>query len=215
MNRIVCGLALTMIVITCSIGHSVALKVPGFIVLEISDTVFGEVQLNKYDNLTGGIVFDGINLNILYSSVTFKSSDESAYKTYYPCDIAGYGYTYQKKRYIFTSFTPENKNMFSKESGRCKFLLLVHRGKIDLYRDIEIVSNSVSGGNADAYYMYWYYLYNATYGLHKAIPDKKIRSVQDLLSVYGIEEEFISTIPRKSTFKDLKEILDKYEAWND
>ena len=200
---------------TCSAGYSVALKVPGYIINNTSDTVFGEIALSKMDHAAGGLYFDGFDLNILSSTVSFKSIGEGAFRDIYPCDIEGFSFTYKKVAYLFKSFTLDHNNMFRNEAKICRFLLLVHRGKISLYRDVEYVHNSAAGAGYDAHYIYWYYLYNASGGLRKAEKDKDIRSVQDLLSVYSVDEDFISTLPRKSTFKDLKEILDKYEHWND
>ena len=187
-----------------------AKKVLGYIITKDLELLYGEVKINVYNPYLGGYTFNGINLDTFHSNVSFKSENEKHFRNYEPEDINGFGFTFKSVKYNFRSFDTEPKSIFKKGRTKDRFLLLVYKGEVYLYRDIEkiITPDNYSWDNAGVYY-----LYNNAFGINKVVLTKEVKSITDLLTLYSVEKDFLNDIPPKLNLNGIKYILVKYDSW--
>ena len=204
------GILIALLLSAFFVSSCSAKKVLGYIITKDLELIYGEVKINVYNPYIGGYTFNGINLDILHSNVSFKSEKEKHFKNYEPKDIYGFGFAFKSLEYNFRSFDIEPKSIFKKGRSKNRFLLLVYKGEVYLYRDIEkvITPDNYSWDNAGAYY-----LYNNTVGINKVVLIKEVKSITDLLTLYSVDKEFLNDIHPKLNLKGIKDILVKYDSW--
>ncbi|MCA1745964.1 MAG: hypothetical protein LC643_09760 [Bacteroidales bacterium] len=194
-----------------------AIKVPGFIVTNSSDTIAGEVQIPIFDSYTGGLSLFGINLEQFHSILRFRESGNGRFQSFIPNEIAGFGFEYKTIHYKFRAFSIETYSIIESERKRHRFLMLLYQGEVAVYKDIVRMANFIAeNGLADRFIDHYdYYLFNEKQGLKRAIRTAHYKTVSDLLRLYEIEQDFIDLLPSDVRFKDLVEILQGYERWKD
>ena len=211
------------IIIFSLISTAQAKKVPGYIVTEDSDTLYGEIKLPKFNLLTGGWIISGFNQEPFYYEIWFKSNESNKFNRFQADQISGYGFRFESLDYIFKSFIIESNTPIKKEKKRYRFLKLYHYGetclyidmlRITTYENLETEEYSFSHNNSSIYYDYNYYLYNNLIGLSKVEKSKEIESIEELLYLYDFKKDFIESLPNKTEFKDIKAIMVAYEIWN-
>ena len=191
-----------------------AKRVPGFILTENADTLYGEIIVYKFDRITGGWIFNGINLEYFHFEVSFKAYNNNRFQTFKPEDILGFGFTYKSIDYIFCRFIIESKSIMKNERKRYRFLNLIYNGKVSLYKDlIRVNSPTYDLTKCGSYLYYDYYLFDNLVGLKKVqiINDNKF--LFDILNLYDFEKDYLDRIPVKANFKDIKMILEEYDSW--
>lgn len=199
-----------------------AKKVPGYVVSHSSDTINGEIEIPRYDILTRGYSINGINLESLYISVRFKNPNKKKRKriTYSPTDIKAFGFKYKESRYLFKSFTIENKSIIKSEREQQRFLSLIlyaELSKIAIYKDVIRQAQYENSTNSTLRYQttvkHDYYLFNEKIGLKRVEKNKAYRTLTEMLRYFEIEDEFLQQLSPTITFKQVKEVLVEYEKW--
>jgi len=196
-----------------------AKKVTGYIITENSDTLYGEIKVPNFNRITGGWIMSGTNLESFHFEVSFKNRQKNTFQTFKPEDILGFGFNYKSINYTFRRFVIVSKNFFKKERRIVRFLNLEYSGKVALYEDVIRVNNNNMKTNTtditkgDSYVYYDYYLFNDSIGLKKVELTDDIKSLVDLLKLYGFEKDFLDSIPTKTNLKDIKMILMEYDTW--
>lgn len=102
--------------------QSYANSARGFITTLANDTVWGFVQVSRFNQVTGGLLLHGIELESFHSRVVFRADDEKRFKSYFPEMISGFGFKYKDELYIFQQQIITHKNMFSGVSEELKFM---------------------------------------------------------------------------------------------
>lgn len=200
--------------LTFAYGFCNASKVAGYIITENSDTLYGEIRVSNFDRITGGWIFNGIDLESYHYQVTFKENGKSHFKTFTPADIQAFGFSYQSSDYIFKRFTLVAKDLFNKEQKRYRFLCLEYNGRISLYQDVVYVINRMNHTTQNDNYTYSeYYLYNASKGLKKLELTRHTKALVELLLFYNMEKDYLELLPAKADLKDIKTILAEYDNW--
>lgn len=197
-----------------------AKKVPGFIITENTDTIYGEIKISKFNLLTAGLILDGINVEPLHFEVWFRNHENRKFNNFQAKDILGFGFNYKSMDYLFHSFTLESNSCFKEEKKRDRFLQLCYAGKVSLYKNLSRMiipdnsENNLFNINNDQSFVYYdYFLFNEIKGLTKVEISKDIKTINDLLYLYDFEKEFLERIPKDTKLKEIKIILIKYEFW--
>jgi hypothetical protein len=218
-KRFYCFVIFTLGLIFCH-QNLQAEKVPGFIITENSDTLYGEVKVSHINLHDGGIFILGINLEPLHFDVWFREYGNSRFKNFQAKDICGYGFMYKLMDYSFHSFVLESNTSFKIVKKRNRFLQLYYEGKVSLYRDINRMVNPIYSmdyhynNSTDQSVLYYdYFIYNETIGLNKVEISDDIKTMNDLLYLYEFEKEFIERIHKNTKLKDIYIVLMKYEIW--
>lgn len=198
-----------------------------FVVTNTNDTILGEVKLSWYNKTTGGIHINGFDIDVLHYEMYFRELGKKGWKLYHPSDIKFFTFVYRHQTYEFRSFVIERKSIYNPEKHKKRFLLLLHNSKVKLYKDVRRNYNPYNEvrkvyhpefkyvSSANSYSNYFdYYLYNTEQGLTRAIKSSETFSVLTLLDKYGIEKDFLNTLPKIVNFKDLKRILKDYAEWS-
>lgn len=159
-----------VLVLTLNLNSVLATKVPGYIIENNSDTIFGEIKVSRFDIYTGGIIFHGIDLESFHSILYFKENNKSRFKSFTPNDIAGFGFIYKSINYRFKTFMIESKSIVKSERKKLRFLNLIYQGEIAVYKDIVRKDNFIMTGIQTKVTDYYdYYLFDDKHGLRKAI----------------------------------------------
>jgi hypothetical protein len=192
-----------------------ASKVPGYIILNSSDTLFGEIKVSRFDSYTGDIVILGIHLEPFHSSVMFRETGNRHFKSYTPKDLIGFGFVNKTVSYRFKAFVMAHKSMVKSDRESLRFLSLIYEGEISVYRDIVRKENySMKGSlNEKVIDYYDYYLFNNRHGLKKVNWSKDYNTPIDLLLNYEIDQKFIEKLPSNVRFENIVDILQEYEKW--
>ena len=202
-------------VLMLNVNLALAKKLPGYILVNSSDTIFGEIRVPAFDTYSGAIVLFGINLEPMHSICHFRENGTRRFKLLTPKDIPGFGFDYQSTSYHFKSFAIETNSVIASESIRYRFLNLIFRGELAVYRDIVRSVNFAPTGVFDDAFVdhYDYYLHTDSHGLERAVWTRQYPSLKALLQFYDLDQRFLDQLPSDLRFKDVKEILLEYEKW--
>lgn len=206
-----------LIVIILLINGSMAFarKVPGYVIRNSSDTLYGEIRVSGTDLYRGETVLSGISLKSLHSSVEFREKGKKHFHSFTPKDIREFGFFDRSINYRFRSFVIEAKSIVKSERKRLRFLNLVWQGEVALYRDIVQRENYLKTGflNDKVIDYYDYYLLDEKHGLKRVVATKECKTLKDLLKYYEIDQRFIDQLSPNIRFKDVTEVILEYEKW--
>ncbi len=192
-----------------------AIDVRGYILNENQDTIFGIIQLNKIDQITGALFLNDFDRPSLHNGIKFKNNIHYKYKFYSPAKILGFGFTYKSIDYVYSRFTLSYNSIFKNESKKQQFLKLVYHGCMDLYQNTICVNNVSSRSALNSYTSYYdNYMYSTTNGLIKIRINEKIQKIRDLLRQFCIDEKYIQTIPEDTDLNQISSVLENYKSWN-
>jgi len=193
-----------------------AASVPGYIVTNSSDTIRGVIKIPRFDWYTGGLTLFGINLEQFHSVLIFRDNGTGRFESFKPNEIAGFGFEYKSIHYKFKAFSIKTKSIIESERIRSRFLVLLFEGEVSVYKDIVRMGNFIADDALTDRVIdhYDYYLYDDKQGLKEAIRTAHYKTVSDLLRLYEIDQDFIEQLPSDVRFKDIVEILQGYERWN-
>jgi len=198
----------------CFNNESHAYKASGYIITEKSDTIYGTVQVSRFDQLTGGFLIFGIELESFHSRVVFKGKNDKRFCTYFPEMISGFGFRFQTINYSFRRFKIPYRSIFDSEREQFRFLCLIQKGNIELYKEISFVENLYATTTHERYLTsYNYFLYSPEKGLLKVEMNNQFKSIRDVLNHFEMNDQFIKTIPYDTKFNILNEILFNYDRW--
>lgn len=204
-----------MLVFTFFLGIKIcsALQVQGYIIKENSDTAYGTIKLDQFHN--GYFLLNGFDTESLYYQVAFKSKGDKKFRLYSPASLEGFGFIYEGENYTYSSFLLEHNSIIKGDRERFRFLSLEYSGSINLFQNTVRI-NYPSGFNRTDQYMVYYefFLQKDSGKLIKVETTKNVRTVNDLLRQIGVEEKFIEDeVPLKSDFRDIRDILRRYDIW--
>ncbi len=160
------GLFCAILAILLSLNLAHGKVVPGYIVKNNSDTIYGEIKILRFDIYTNGVLLSGINLEQFHTSLSFREKNCDNFKLYTPEDIAGFGFLFKSTEYRFKTFTIVSNSIFKSERKRLRFLNLIYQGEVALYKDIvRIVDHGKSNSSHGFTEYYDYYLFDNKRGL--------------------------------------------------
>lgn len=132
-----------------------AIGAKAYIVNLQSDTIYGWVQLSKFDQVTGGLVLNGIEEESFHSRVVFITNDGIKFKTYFPEMLLGFGFTYNSTNYVYRQIKIKRKSIFKSEQFQYRFMRLIDEGKFgSRYKDVQISPNPGLQINEDEHIKY-------------------------------------------------------------
>lgn len=200
---------------TFNLKSAIAVKLPGYIILNSSDTIFGEIKISGFDLYMGGIVFNGVNLEPLHSAVRFRDNKQMPFVSYTTDDISGFGFFNKLESYRFKKFAIKYNSIVKAERERSRFLHLIYQGELSVYCDIVRKENYMKTGfsNDQVIDYYDYYLFDDVHGLKRVVKSKDYSTVKDLLGCYELDQKFIEQIPPDVRFKNIIEVLQEYDRW--
>lgn len=203
------------VVLTLFFYQMQARKVPGYIIRNSSDTIYGEIRVSGTDLYKGETVLFGTNLKSLHLAVEFREKGENRFHSFTPKDIKEFGFFDKSIDYRFRSFVIESKSIVKSERKRARFLNLVWQGEVALYRDIVQRENFLKTGflNDRVIDYYDYYLLDEKHGLRKVVGTKEYKTLKDLLKYYEVDQRFIDQLSPNIRFKDVTEVILEYETW--
>lgn len=194
-----------------------ARKAPGYIVTHNADTLWGEIVIPTYNINSTGFSINGIDLEWFYLQVKFKEYNTQKSKIFKPDMINAFGFNDKSIDYIFESFTLESTSLFTQTFTTQRFLNLIYKGEVCLYRNFERVQNMA---RHDPYYnaqtsttYYNYYLYKDDIGILIVDQSADYYTVHDLLYHFNVNPDFIKTINKKTRLRDIKIVLEQYDQW--
>ncbi len=115
-------------------------KLPGYIVTESNDTVYGKVKVSATNPRVGGFSLNQINLETCYMQVAFCEQGASRFKTYEPKEIREYAFKFDGREYFFYRFQILYNSIVKAEENRYELLNLVQRTKtFSTYRSLRYV----------------------------------------------------------------------------
>lgn len=194
-----------------------AKKVPGYIITNNGDTIFGEIKVSSFDLFTSGIVINGIDLEPFYFMVGFRESGKWLCKTYEPEDLMGFEFLFDKLIYRFERHKIKSKSIIKNDEERIRFLNLVFKGECSIYRDVirrpTDLQSIIPNPHAHSIVHYDYYLYNEKRGLKKVVRTKDCTTVIELLTLYEVDREYLKRLSPQIQFRDIRKVLLDYENW--
>jgi len=133
-----------------SAGAKAVSNAQGYIVTLNSDTIYGYIQLTRFDQVTGGLVLNGIEEDSFHSRVVFVPVGESHFKVYFPEMLLGFGFVHQSQNYIYQRVTDSRKSIFKSERQQYRFMRLVCKNAdVVIYKDVRMMSNPDLQSNRD------------------------------------------------------------------
>ena len=156
-----------------------AINAKGYIITNKGDTVQGIIQLSRFDQVTGGLVLNGIEEESFHSRVVFKAVENKKFITYFPEMILGFGFKYLSTNYIYRSILVQRKSIIKSEQQQCRFVRLIY-GENDehLYKDVRFTPNTGLDCNNDKYLKYNSYRFRVKQNLK--IPAEKADSLKNI-----------------------------------
>ena len=148
----------TLILLSMLFGFNIAgfaINAPGYIITNNQDTIYGIVQLSRFDQVTGGLILNGIEEESFHSRIVFSVKDETRFKTYFPEMILGFGFTYKSINYMYQRITVQRKSIFKNEKQQYRFMRLIYSENGNFrYKDVRMISNPGLVSNKDKYLKY-------------------------------------------------------------
>jgi hypothetical protein len=122
----------------------------GYIITLNSDTIHGIVQLSHFDQVTGGLILNGIEDESFHSRVVFIGKNEKRFKAYFPEMLLGFGFTYRSVDYVYNRVLEQRKSIFKNDRQQYRFLRLVYfeEGGVR-YKDVRMAPNPGLQSNED------------------------------------------------------------------
>lgn len=189
----------------------------GYIITQEHDTIFGRVRLPWSSNSIYSYNLFGFDFESFFYHVSFKKDSEKAYKTYYPTTISGFGFTHRSTNYMFSSFYLNYKSIFEDKGQGTRFLNLIHRGKLDLYRHMISINYPIAmppfADRGSVMRFYEYYIWSDSTKLLWVGPKNPYKTLMELLVQCHVEDAYIRRLPTKTTFKDIIRVLTDYDRW--
>jgi hypothetical protein len=69
-----------------------AANVPGYIIKNSSDTVWGEMKVSPFSRIKGSFNLNGPETGSYYFGVVFRENSDSDFVTYYPASLQGFSF---------------------------------------------------------------------------------------------------------------------------
>jgi len=133
-----------------------AIKADGYIANNNSDTIYGRIQLSRFDQVTGGFILNGgIDEESLHSRVYFAKTNERKFSVYYPEMLLGFGFEYKSVNYTFRRVVVPRKSIFKSEKQQYRFMrFLDNENGESRYKDAGAMKNPGMDANQDEFLRY-------------------------------------------------------------
>jgi hypothetical protein len=132
-----------------------AIKAEGYILDINSDTIYGHIQLSRFDQVTGGLILNGIEEESLHSRVVFGAKNEKRFNAYFPEMLLGFGFKYQSKDYVFQRILVQRKSIIKSEKQQYRFMRLIYQENGgSRYKDVLAIPNPGLVSNKDGFLIY-------------------------------------------------------------
>ena len=149
------------LLVVCSVSVF-AFSTSGYIITINSDTIYGQIQLSHFNQVTGGLVLNGIEEESFHSRVVFAKQNEKRFQTYFPEMLLGFGFRYGSINYTFQQAIIQHKSIFKSENFQTRFVRVLYRDSIkSLAKDLFFTPNPGLKSNNDKYLKYNSYIFNA------------------------------------------------------
>jgi len=143
---------LVIIAFLCSSLWISAINIKGYIITLQSDTVWGRIQLSKFDQVTGGFVLKGVEEESFHSRVVFCPDNEKRFKAYFPEMLLEFGFLYDSIPYIYKQIKVERKSLFKNERIQICFVrLLGEDADVVNFKELRVLPNPGLKSNNDSY----------------------------------------------------------------
>lgn len=189
----------------------------GYIITQKQDTIFGTIQI-PWNSITIDLFnLIGFDFESFFYYVSFKSDSDKSYQIYYPKMISGFGFKHQSTDFVFKSFNLNYKSIFEDRGQGYRFLNLIHRGRLDLYKNVISINDPVTSppfadrGKVMKYFEY--YIYSNQTKLLWVGPNDQYGTLTELLEKCNIEKDYYQHIPKKASFYDIWNVLVGYDKW--
>jgi hypothetical protein len=186
----------------------------GYVISHNNVLIEGLVYVPIHSQTTGAYNIESVDLEGFYSMVLFKCKDGKF--DYTPDKIKEFGFYYLGVDYKFESNLLNYKSVIRSERRKGRFLNVVYRGSISMFRDSRMLSHEtvgVGGGrNVEYLYYYDYYLSSNDKGMMRLFSSKETKDIKQVLKLLGMDQQFLSEIGSVKV-RDLKDILIQYDIW--
>ncbi len=201
-----------MLTFSFSLG---AANVPGYIIKNSSDTVWGEIKVSSFGRIKGSFNMNGTETSSFYFGVIFREKAASDFVTYYPESLQGFSFQYKSTQYHFSRFTLNYKSIVVSEKKRSQFLCLLYSdANYQLYRNVIVDPNTGLISVPDKWLQYTiYYLYSPTNGIVKVEKTKQYKQLSALLAAYDFDAQFVAQLDKSIDFVDIMNVLKQYNSW--
>ena len=192
-----------------------AANVPGYIIKNSSDTIWGEIKVSPFSRIKGSLNLNGPETNSFYFGVVFRENSASDFVTYYPKSLQGFSFQYKSVHYHFNRFTLNYKSIVVSEEKRDQFLCLLYSdANYQLYRNVLVDPANGLISVPDKWLQYTiYYLYSPSKGIVKVEKTKQYKEFRSLLSAYGFDAQFVAQLDKSTDFVDIMNVLKQYNSW--
>jgi len=124
----------------------------GYIITLNSDTIRGIIQLSHFDQVTGGLILNGIEEESFHSRVVFIAKNEKRFRAYFPEMLLGFGFTYISTDYVYRRVLEQRKSIFKNDRQQYRFMRLVYHEEGGVrYKDVRMAPNPGLQSNEDKY----------------------------------------------------------------
>ena len=192
-----------------------AANVPGYIIKNSSDTVWGEIKVSPFSRIKGSFNLNGPETGSFYFGVVFRENSDSDFATYYPASLQGFSFQYKSAQYHFSRFTLNYKSIVVSEKKRDQFLCLLYRDtNYELYRNVIVDPNNGLMSVPDQWLQYTiYYLFSPAKGIVKVEKSRQYKNLGALLTAYDFEAQFVAQLDKSTDFVDIMDVLKQYSSW--
>jgi hypothetical protein len=210
-ERLIKAMALSLIFILLP-ELSFAKVVPGYIINNTSDTIYGFVKIEYYNLRKTNFSFSLFNYHddILYYQLFFKKDKDKKYQTYNPEDILEYGFELKQTHYRFIS--TEVKTIMSNKNKHYFYKQLV-KGEIELYKS-KIIQNNVGLKDSDGIPLIELFVKNKENILIKVSKINNSESLSDFLyRTTNADKAILEKVAANKSFNDIIEVVVLYNHY--
>lgn len=84
--------------------HAKAKKVPGYLITNENDTLYGEIKISHFNILTGDFLFRSVYMDQFHFEIVFRENDTGKFSAFKAGEIVGFRFDHGKQSYIFQRF---------------------------------------------------------------------------------------------------------------
>jgi hypothetical protein len=153
-------IALAFAILFCFTAGCWALEANGYIITLNSDTIYGKIQLTRFNQTTGAFILNGIEEESFYTKVVFCPKGSKSYKAYFPEMLSGFGFLYKSKPYAYQQAIIQHKSIFKSGNYQTRFVHILYNDSIgSVTKDLHFVPNPVLQSSTDKYLKYNSYIF--------------------------------------------------------
>ncbi|MBN2165976.1 MAG: hypothetical protein JW717_06850 [Marinilabiliaceae bacterium] len=148
-----------------------AKRIPGYIILENRDTIWGEIELRRFNFFTGNITLGDFDFDLMHKGVEFRKKGGKRSDSYLAEELKGFCYQYKNTLCEYRKFIVDYKSIVPNETQRSRLLKELYKGSIVLYKDVYLQAKEKYTNRDDMFTKV------ITYYIAKQYEDKLVRLV--------------------------------------